>query len=232
MLLYGALNAAAAVASLGVRAPRAPSAPSHLADEFRDGWRYLVGTRSPPVRAVVAFSSAQGLFSAAGPLLITLLTFRSFADPARSYSLLFTAFAVGGVAGSLVLGQVSPRAYAGRILVGVTVLEGILLVVAVAVAPSIALSLPAWAAVGFVDVGFYTTVVVFLQAATPAPLVGRTLSNAYLFRGSSRAAGALLVGALAVVLAPFPLGVLIGGAFVAIGLVGPAVAPAIARLRF
>ncbi|HEY6239038.1 MAG TPA: MFS transporter [Thermoplasmata archaeon] len=232
MLLYGVLNATAAVASLAVRAPRAPSPPSRLPDEYREGWRYLVGTRSPPVRAVVAFSCAQGLFSAAGPLLITILTFRTFADPARSFSLLFTAFAVGGVAGNLVLGQISPRAYAGRLLVGATVLEGLLLIVAVAAAPSIAWSLPTWAAVGFVDVGFYTTVVVFFQAATPAPLVGRTLSNAYLFRGSSRAAGALLIGALAATLAPFPLGVLIGGAFVAVGLIAPAASPAIARLRF
>jgi len=232
MLLYGALNLAAAGASIAARAPRAPTAPTRLSDEFRDGWRYLVGTRVPPVRSIVAFSTAQGLFSAAGPLLITLLTFRSFADPARSYSVLFTAFALGGVAGSLVLGEVSPRAHAGRVLVGATIAEGLLLLVAVALAPSVAPSALAWAAVGFVDVGFYTTVVVFLQSATPTPLVGRTLSNAYLFRGSSRAVGAVLVGALAAVLAPFPLGALIGGAFVAFGVVGPAVAPAIARLRF
>lgn len=232
MLLYGGLNLAAAAASIPVRAPRAAAATGTFSGDFGDGFRYLWRTRDPPVRALTLFSAAQSFFSAAGPLLLTLLAYHVFADPAQAYALLFTAFAVGGIAGSLLLGQVSPRARVGAVLLGASMVEGVLVVLAVALAPGLGPSLAAWAGVGFVDVVFYTTVVTYFQATTPGPLVGRTLSNAYLFRGTSRAIGAFTVGLLAVVLMPFPLALLVGAAFLLVGVVGPGVAPKVRSLRF
>ena len=232
MLLYGALNIAAAVASLPVRAPRPESAVRSLSREFREGLRYLTRTRDPPVLSLTSFSAAQAFFSASGPVFLTVLAYRSFSDPTTAYGLMFSAFAVGGVVGSLVLGQLSPRGRVGAVLILAAVLEGLLIAVAVGVAPALGPSLAAWAAVGFADVAFYATVVTFFQATTPGPLLGRTLSNAYLFRGGSRAIGALALGFLAVAIAPFPLALLVAAAFVGVGLAGPALVPAIRSLRF
>ena len=232
MLLYGALNFAAAVCALALRAPSPARAASRFLDEMADGWRYLIGARDPPVLSLVTFSAVEAFFSAAAPLVITVLTYREFADPSHAYALLFSAFALGGVGGSLALGEIAPRRWIASTLVVASASEGILLLLAIHAAPSLAWSLPAWAAVGFVDVAFYQIVVVFLQATTPTALLGRTLSNSYLFRGGSRAVGALALGALLTVIAPGLLGILLAAVFLAVALVVPAVLPSVRRLRF
>jgi Major Facilitator Superfamily len=232
MLLYAALNFAAAVCILPLRAPSPPRAAGRFMDEMRDGWRYLVRTREPRVLSLVTFSALEAFFSAAAPLLITVLTYRSFSDPSRSYALLFSAFALGGIGGSLALGEIAPRRWIASTLIVASASEGVLLLGAIAAAPSLGWSLPAWAAVGFVDVAFYQVVVVFLQATTPTPLLGRTLSNAYLFRGGSRAIGALALGALLTFVAPGVLGLLLAAVFLAVAFVVPAVVPSIRRLAF
>ncbi|HXQ93816.1 MAG TPA: MFS transporter [Thermoplasmata archaeon] len=232
MLLYAALNFAAAVCALPLRAPSAPRAPARFLDEMADGWRYLVRTREPPVFSLAMFSALEAFFSAAAPLLITVLTYRSFSDPARSYAILFSAFALGGIGGSLALGELAPRRRIAVALIVASASEGLLLVLAIAAAPSLAWSVPAWAAVGFVDVAFYQVVIVFYQATTPTPLLGRTLSNAYLFRGGSRAVGALVLGALLTILAPGVLGLLLAAVFLAVAFVVPLVVPSIRRLAF
>ena len=79
---------------------------------------------------------------------------------------------------------------------------------------------------------FYETVIVFLQASTPTALLGRTLSDVYLFRGGSRAIGALVLGALLTVLAPGVLGVVLAVAFVSVALGVPAALPKLRRLAF
>ena len=232
MLLYGALNFGAAVLALPVRAPSAARPPTRLWDEMVEGWRYLWRTRDPPLRSLTAFSAFEGFFSAAAPLIITVLAYRTFADPTRSYAILFTAFAVGAIVGSLVLGEVAPRRRIGTTIVATTAAEGVLIWIAIAAAPSLALSAIAWIAVGFAGVAFYETLVVFLQATTPTPLLGRTLSNTYLFRGSARAAGALVVGALLAVLAPGAIGLLLLACYLLIALVVPAGLPGLRRLKF
>jgi hypothetical protein len=232
MLLYAALNVAAAVCILPLRAPSLPRAPARFLDEMRDGWRYLLRTRDPPVISLVAFSAVEAFFSAAAPLLIAILTYRSFADPSRAYALLFSAFAIGGIAGSFALGELAPRRRIATSLILASAAEGILLLLAIAAAPSLGLSFPAWVAVGFVDVAFYEVVIVFLQATTPGPLLGRTVSNAYLFRGGSRAFGALALGALLVFVAPGVVGLLLAAVFLGVAFVFPAVVPSIRRLEF
>ena len=232
MLLYAALNVAAAVCILPLRAPSPPRAPARFVDEMRDGWRYLLRTRDPPVISLVAFSGLEAFFSAAAPLLIAILTYRSFADPSRAYALLFSAFAIGGIAGSFTLGELSPRRRIATTLIFASAAEGILLLLAIEASPSLLWSFPAWIAVGFVDVAFYEVVLVFLQATTPAPLLGRTVANAYLFRGGSRALGALALGALLVFVAPGVVGLLLAAVFLAVAFVVPAAVPSIRRLEF
>jgi len=232
MLLYGALNFAAGLAAIGVRAPSAGPTARRFLEEMREGWRYLFRTRSPPVLGLTWYSALQGFFSAAAPLVISVMTYRSFADSARSYALLFSAFAFGGIAGSLALGEIAPRRHITAALALSCAAEGLLILVGIHAAPSVVASAPAWAAVGFVDVAFYQVVSVFFQATTPTPLLGRTLANTYLFRGGARSFGALALGALLTLLAPGLLGVLLAGFFLAVALAGPAAVPALRRLAF
>jgi hypothetical protein len=232
MLLYALLNVAAALCILPLRAPSGPRPPVRFLDAMRDGWRYLLRTTSPPLLSLVSFSAFEAFFSAAAPLLIAILTYRSFSDPSRAYALLFSAFAIGGIAGSFALGELAPRRRIAATLIVASAAEGILLALAILAAPSLLWSFPAWVAVGFVDVAFYEVVLVFLQATTPGPLLGRTVANAYLFRGGSRALGALVLGAILVVLAPGVVGLLLAAVFVGVALVFPAVVPSVRRLAF
>lgn len=230
--LYAALNVAGGLLAIPIRARSGPRTAAGYVEELKAGWRYLAGGAGRPRLQLVAYSTAQGFFSAAPALLITLLAASRFADPASSYGALFTAFAVGGVVGSLGLGQVNPRRFLTVYLVGVGVAEGLLVVAAVALAPSLVPSIGAWFLVGVFDVGFYTAYLVYFQATTPAPLVARTLTDAYFPRGTSRAVGGLCVGLLAASLSAAALGTLVGGAFVATALAGPALLPAVRRLGF
>jgi len=232
MLLYGAFNllGAALAVPLEARLARAPS--RGFSAEFREGWEYLTETRSPPMRTLVSFSAVQGLLSGTAPVLVALVAARRFAEPLPAYGILFTAFAIGGVAGSFALGALSPRRSVGAILAGTTVLEGILLLGAIAAAPSFVPSGIAWFCVGFVDVAFYTTLLVLLQAATPSPLIGRTMGNTYLFRGSARAAGAALIGVAVSSFALLPVALGLALTFAVLGLGIPAALPALRRLAF
>ncbi len=232
MLLYGAFNLLGAVLAVPLQARLVRPASTGFSDEFREGWNYLSTSRSPPMRTLVGFSAVQGILSGTAPVLVALVADRSFADPLRSYGLLFTAFAVGGVAGSFALGALSPRRSVGMILAGATALEGVLVLAAVAAAPSLGLSLAAWFFVGFVDVAFYTTLLVLLQAATPPGLIGRTLGNTYLFRGSARAAGAALIGVAVAAFALLPVALALAVSFAAIGIVALTTIPALRRLAF
>jgi MFS family permease len=231
-LLYGALNLAAAVLILPASIPLVGRAVESLRASFVRGWRYLLQGTARPLLQLSIFSAAQAVFSAAPPLLITFLAHTVFANPNESYAVLFTVYGAGEMVGSLVVGQVNPRRHLWELLAAVSVAEGVFVLLAVLAAPLLWASILAWFAVGLVDVTFYMGLIVYFQATTPAPLLGRTLTNTYVFRGATRAMGALLVGALAAVLVPGALGVLIAVAFVAVGLLGPLVLPAVRTVRF
>ncbi|MGI0133272.1 MAG: MFS transporter [Thermoplasmata archaeon] len=216
ILLYAALNVAAALLALPVRAPRAARASARFLEDLREGWRYLTGDLA--LRELVSFSSLQAFFSPAPPLLIALFATVFFASPAEAYGILVTAFALGGVVGSLGLGHLGPRRRLFGALVGVTLAEGVGIAVAIVAVPVLATSVAVWFAIGAVDVGFYVVLLVYFQATAPEPLVGRTLANAYLFRGSSRAVGAVVVGALAASLPARDAGIVVAAGFVAIAL--------------
>ena len=103
---------------------------------------------------------------------------------------------------------------------------------AVLVAPQLIESIGTWFLVGLIDVAFYQVLMVFFQATTPAPLLARTLTNTYVFRGSSRSAGALVVGALALTLSVPALGGVVGSVFIGVGLIGLVALPVVRRMRF
>jgi hypothetical protein len=175
--------------------------------------------------------AAQSFVSAAPVLLLTVLA-AARPDGPTIYPATFTAFALGGVAGSLALGQFAPRRQLGRVFALAAIAEAGLLLLAVVVAPQEPLSAPAWAAVGAVDVTFYTVLLAYYQGSSPPDLVGRTAGNAYLFRGTARAVGSLVLASLLVTVAPVSLALGVGAALVAVGTVAPFVLPAARRMGF
>ena len=231
-LLYGVLNLAAAALILPVSVPMVGRAVESLRASFVRGWRYFLAGTSRPLLQLSIFSAAQALFSAAPPLLITFLAHTVFPDPNQSYALLFTVYGAGEMVGSLVVGRLNPRRHLWAWLAGVSVAEGLFVLLAVLAAPVLWASALGWFAVGLVDITFYMGVIVFFQATTPAAMLGRTLTNTYVFRGGTRAAGALIVGVLAGVLVPGALGVLIAIVFIGVGLLGPLALPAVRSVRF
>jgi len=232
MLLYGAFNFLGAILAIPLDARLARPPSTGFRAEFLEGWRYLTTSTSPPMLKLVLFSAAQGIVSGTAPVLVAIVADRRFPDPLPAYGLMFTAFAIGGVAGSFLLGAIAPRRSVGAILAGATALEGVLLLAAIEAAPSVGPSIAAWFAVGFVDVAFYTTLLVLLQAATPSQLIARTMGNTYLFRGSARAAGAALVGVAVASYAPIPVGIGLAVVFLAVGLGVAGLAPGLRRLSF
>lgn len=231
LYLYAALNVAAALLALPVRAPSGPTGGGlGFLGELREGWRYLAG--HPASRDLIGFSALQGFFSPAATLLIALYASALFAAPARSYGILFTAYSVGGVIGSLGLGQLNPRRRLFAILASVTLAEGIAIAASTLAAPQILPSVATWFLVGAIDVAFYVVTIVYFQATAPAPLLGRTLSNAYLFRGGSRAMGAVVVGAIAALLAPAQVGGVVASGFVLVAGVALLAFPRLRSLAF
>lgn len=232
MLLYAGLNIAAALLSLPVSSPRGSAPVGRLWSEFVDGWRYFLTRSGRPFLQLTAFSSAQSLVSLAPVILILELVHRTFAGSTQSYGLLFGAFAVGGIVGALVVGQLNPRRALPQLLVGATIAEGVLIVLALLAAPDLGLSTLVWFLVGAVDVVFYVVFVVYFQATSPRALVGRILTNAYLFRGGARSVGVLVIGLVAGALSVLTLGEIVGLYLVLVGALAPVLLPGIRHLNF
>jgi MFS family permease len=232
MFLYAGLNLVASVLSIAVTAPHSVPTSGSFLVEFREGWHYFVGGVARPLLQLSLYSSLEGFFSATPTILLTIFAATRFPNPSGTYGLLFTAFALGGILGGLLLGQINPRRRIGWTMSVIALLEGATLLAAIAVVPNLVGSLVAWFAVGIVEVGFYVTLVVFIQATAPAPVLGRTLTNTYLLRGGSRAIGAVVIGALVVSLGPLALGQTVVVALLAVGLIGPLAFPVVRRMRF
>ncbi len=230
-ILYGVANFVAAAFAVPVRVPQATLARAWFADLVA-GLRAFVEGGGRPLVALSTFSAAEAFLSAGPPLLILAAAHARLATEAATYGVLFTAFAVGAVAGSLVLGAANPRHRLGSALLGATVVEGVLVALAVVLAPVGVFAAPVWFGVGAVDTVFYQAVLVFLQATSPADLVGRTLTNHYLFRGTGRAAGAVGIGALLAVAPLLVVGVASGVVFLAVAGVAVLVVPTVRTLAF
>ncbi|HTT26541.1 MAG TPA: MFS transporter [Thermoplasmata archaeon] len=231
MFLYAGLNLLAAGLSLGVLAPRLPGLLPGLRASFREGWTYFLGGPGRPLLQISAMGAVQSFVSAAPVLLLTVLA-AARPDGVAIYAVTFTAFALGGVAGSLAVGEWAPRRRLGRVFAVAALAEAGLLVAAVLAAPLGLLAAPAWAGVGAVDVTFYTVLLAYYQGSSPPDLIGRTAANAYLFRGTARALGSLALAGLLVSVAPVPLAVGVAVALVAVGTVGPWALPAARRMGF
>jgi MFS family permease len=219
-LLYGILEAVAGAVALFIPAVPRPPSPRGLLEGLRDGFRYLATPGAASLRELAAYGALQGAVSLAPPLLITLLSARSYAAPAATYGILFTSYAVGGVVGSLALGQWNPRRRLAAVVLGASAMEGALVLAAVAAVPALPPSIAAWFGVGMVDGVLWQVLLSYVQSRAPRELLGRTITDVYVFRGTARAAGAVALGALGVILAPGALGLVVGAIFLGIAATG------------
>ncbi len=170
----GALGAAA------VPAP-APSAPGHAAGpiasetflaSLRDGLRYVIADRAIAVLMLVSLVLNFALSGPASVGLPWLAELRYHAGPA-GLGLLVTAWAIGGLAGTLVAGTARLERQGGNVLVGLA-LAG-LAVAVVGVAPSIPVAFAAFA-VGGLCTGYVNIVAIsWLQARVERAMLGRVM---------------------------------------------------------
>lgn len=230
--LYAALNVLAGLVAWGVDVPRIARAIRSVGAEFRAGWEFLFGGPGRPLLQLSIYSAFQSFFTAAPAILLPVLASERFSVPAGAYGVLFTAFAVGSGLGVLVLGHTNPRRWLGLVLGIGPIAEGLLFIVAIYAAPQLLASAFGWFAVGAVDGIFFATWLVYLQAVAPRDLVARTITNSYVFRGSSRAVGAITIGFLVAALPLAWVGDVIGVFMVLVGAAGMLALPVIRRLRF
>jgi len=232
MFVYALLNLAALLIVIPLSLPSTRTIVTGFLEDFWDGWKELGRGVGKPLLQLAVFSSFQGFFTAAGPLLITLLTQRQFVDPTFSYALLFTAFTVGGIVGGLILGYLNPRNWVSLVMFGSTAAEGALIVASVYAAPSIGPSLVLWFLTGIFAAGFYQSYMTYLQGKVPQDRFGRVLTNLYLFRGIPTALGAVAVGVLATLWGAPTLAWVILLTYVLCAVLGPVLLPSIRRLTF
>lgn len=227
LYLYAALNLLGAVAAIPLFLPSTATsreARRSLLTELRAGWKYLVGTRDPPFLSLAIYSAINAFFSGAPFLLILVLSRLSNGSNGSSgptYALLFVAFAVGGVVGSLVFGRLNPRTNLVRVIVAAGLGEGVAILYAFLGGPPFPAMLGAWLVVGLVDPTFYNAEVAYVQARSEPRLLARTIANLYLFRGGSRAAGAFVIGYVAVSYSAPMIGALVGLGFIGATVAGP-----------
>jgi len=232
MFIYALLNLASALIVIPLSLPSIRATTTGFLEDFWDGWKELGRGVGRPLLQLAVYSSAQGFFTGAAPLLITLLTQREFADPTFSYALLFTAFTVGGVVGGLILGYANPRKWVSWVIFGSTAAEGLFVLASVYAAPAIVPSLFLWFMTGIVAAAFYQAYLTYLQAKVPQDRFGRVLTNLYLFRGIPTSVGALAVGTLAAIWGAPLLALVIAVTYGLCAVLGPALLPGILRLSF
>ncbi len=232
MYVYALLNVAAALLVIPLSLPSERTPTTGFLEDFWDGWRELGRGVGRPLLQLAIFSSAQGFFVGAAPLLITFLTQREFADPTFSYALLFTSFTIGGVLGGLALGYLNPRRSVSVYLLGATAAEGVLILASVYAAPMLGPSLILWGLTGVVAAAFYSAYLTYIQGVVAQDRFGRVLTNLYLFRGIPTAVGALVVGTLAAVWGAPLLALVIAATYLGCAGLGPVLLPGIRRLSF
>lgn len=232
MFLLAALQTAALLVVLPLSVPSTRVVKTRAWTDFLEGWQELGRGPGRPLLQLATFAAFQGFFIQAPALLVTLLADRAFAGSSLAYGVLFTAYAVGGVLGGLLLGRWNPRRHLILAMSGGTAMTGLILVAAVYSTPFLLPSLALWFLVGLVGVAFYSCFLVYIQARVPADRFGRALTDMYLFRGIPTAIGAEVVSILAAAWGPEWLAAFVALAWLAIAAAGPAFLPALRHLEF
>jgi predicted MFS family arabinose efflux permease len=104
----------------------------HLGAEVMEGLRWMWA--NPLIRFMAILTGGMNLINAASPLVVIVLA-KQMGAPDASIGAIFSAAGVGGIAGSLVGGQIQKRFTFGQVIIAVAWLEAVL-VALYAVAPS------------------------------------------------------------------------------------------------
>ncbi len=227
MLLYAALLATGALLSLPLRIAPPRPAEATFGKSFREGWNVVTGGEGRPYLQLALVDSLQGFLTGAAAILITLLAVTYYHGSAASYSVLFVAFILGGVAAGLALGQWNPRGVVGRVMAFALGIGGIAYLLTVALPHALALGAVAWAAVGFASAAYVSAKYALYRGSIPAHQLGRFVSNMYLPGGFASVLGAVILSWVASFGHPLVLGEIAGGLLLASG----ALALALPRVR-
>lgn len=233
MLLYGALNAVSMVLALGVSTRGSPVASGSVWQAMVEGWRaWSRGEDGRPLKALSFFVALQGFLAPGAVLLITSLASGRGPSSQFTYGVLFTGFVLGGAAIGLLLGHLNPRRRVGSWLLATPVVSAALLLLVATLETSLPVEAALWSAIGASMLGFEVCYMVYLQASSPPAQVARSTSNVFFFRGTARAAGSLVLGALATTLLPGPFARGMALGLLLVSAVGLALWGSLAKLRF
>jgi MFS family permease len=171
------------------RAALRPSTPAaRRSGQLRSALRYVRAT--PELRIPLALMAVVGTFTFNFQVLLPLLASFSFGGGASAYATLTTAMGLGAIAGAIANGaraSIRPALLAGAAAAFGT------LVVAAALAPTIALAAFALVPVGAASVVFAASVNSFLQLAVAPHMRGRVMAlYSVVFLGSTPIGGPLM----------------------------------------
>jgi MFS family permease len=171
------------------RAALRPTAPAvRRSGQLRSALRYVHAT--PELRIPLALMAVVGTFTFNFQVLLPLLASFSFGGGASAYATLTTAMGLGAIAGAIANGaraSIRPALLAGAAAAFGT------LVVAAALAPTIALAALALVPVGAASVVFAASVNSYLQLAVAPPMRGRVMAlYSVVFLGSTPIGGPLM----------------------------------------
>ena len=219
--LLNALTFLAMVVALrGMDAERldTPRPAPRASGELRSALRYVL--RTPALLIPLAMMAVVGTLSFNFQVLMPLLAHLTWHGDATTYAALTTAMGVGSVGGALAAGargRVSPA-----LLVGASAGFGVLLLI-VAVAPTLPLQLAALVPLGALSVTFASGVNSSIQLAVDPAMRGRVMAiYSMVFLGSTPI-GSLLVGWMAEVSGP-RAGLALGAAAALVAALGARVA--------
>ena len=233
MVLYGGLNVLALLLSLGISTRGSPMAKGTTLEALREGWRsWWSEAYDRPLRSLSLLVAVQGFLAPGAVLLITELASRSLDGAQFTYGVIFTAFVLGGAAVGIALGQLDPRRSVGLLLVVSPVVSAGLLALTPWVASSLLDSTLLWFAIGAAMLVFEGCFMVYLQASSPPELVARSVSNVYFFRGTARAAGSLVLGAVAAMVLPGALAEVVAVGLLIVAGVGVVLWGSLRRMSF
>ena len=195
MYLYAAMLVAGAVLASLVSLPAvATETPRDYWGEFRAGWRFFSPAAGGALDQLAIIESVRGFFYAAPILMITAVAERDLGYSASAYSWLFVLWVVGSVAAGLVLGELNPRRRVGGVLLGASLAQVALFLLAVPFAARLDAEAIVWLAIGACGAAYLSAKYVYLQGAYPPEVLGRVSSNLFLFTGVSGAFGAVTLG--------------------------------------
>lgn len=231
LYLYGALLALAALLATGLRIHPKPDAEVGFGQSFREGWAVVGAGPGRPLLQLAFVDALQAFFTTGTALLITLVSFNTFAGSGSAYGVLFTIYVVGGVVAELALGWLNPRGRAGLVMLGSLLAGGLAFAIVGVLPPLLVLTAVLWLLIGMFSSGYTGAKYAYLRGSVSPNKLGRVTANLYLFPGISSAVGAVALGVLAGSTSPTLFGLLVGVGLLSAGVLAT-VLPGVKVLRY